>query len=302
MTEPNSKQEIFEASRASRIYLLPNLMTAGNLFCGFVAVIKCIQAQMAGMLGDESLSSLYYTHAVGFILAAVIFDSLDGRLARLGGRESLFGKEFDSIADIISFGMAPALMVFFLILSPTDQYPFFQRIGWFIGFIYLLCAAVRLSRFNVITHPAVFHRETSNATKDFIGLPVPAAAGTIASLVFFLNSHELQWLSIVLPVLMILIAYLMVSSIHYPSFKEIDWNTRARFRTFILIFAAGGALFLWREVGLVTIFLAYIFYGIYSHWRRRSVRLERIRQWREKRKAARNGGELPVSNPVEKKE
>ncbi len=300
MSEPDRKKEIFEASQASRIYLLPNLMTAGNLFCGFVAVIKCIQAQMAGMVGDADLSALYFTHAVGFILAAVIFDALDGRLARLGGRESLFGKEFDSIADIISFGMAPALMVFFLILSPTDQYPFFQRIGWFIGFIYLLCAAVRLARFNVITHPAVFRRETSDSTKDFIGLPVPAAAGTIASLVFFLNSHELQRLALILPVLMVLIAYLMISSIHYPSFKEIDWNTKARFRSFILIFAGGVVLFLWREIGLLLIFLTYIFYGIYSHWRRRSVRLERIRRWREKRKAARNGLEEPVNKPAKK--
>lgn len=302
MSESNHNQEIFEATRASRIYLLPNLMTAGNLFCGFVAVIKCIQAKMADVLGNTELSSLFYTHAVGFILAAVIFDALDGRLARLGGRESLFGKEFDSIADIISFGMAPALMVFFLILSPTDEYPFFQRIGWFIGFIYLLCAAVRLSRFNVITHPAVFYRGTGNPTKDFIGLPVPAAAGTIASLVFFLNSHELQELSILLPILMILIAYLMVSSIHYPSFKEIDWNTKARFRTFIIIFAVGVILFLWREIGLVLLFHVYIFYGIYHHWQRRSVRLERIRLWREKRQAAKTESEYPVDNPAKKNE
>ncbi len=300
MSEPNLDKEIFEATRASRIYLLPNLMTAGNLFCGFVAIIKCIQAQMAGMLGNEALSNLYYTHAVGFILAAVIFDALDGRLARLGGRESLFGKEFDSIADIVSFGIAPALMVFFLILSPTDQYPFFQRIGWFIGFVYLLCAAVRLSRFNVITHPSVFFRERSNPTKDFIGLPVPAAAGTIASLVFFLNSHDLQRVSIVLPVLMLLIAYLMVSSIYYPSFKEIDWNTKARFRTFILIFAVAGVLYLWREIGLVLIFLSYIFYGIVRHWKQRSIRLERIRKWREARKMKVENSELPARNPGHK--
>ncbi len=302
MSEPNFNKEIFEATRASRIYLLPNLMTAGNLFCGFVAVIKCIQAQTAGMLGNEEIAALYYTHAVGFILVAVIFDALDGRLARLGGRESLFGKEFDSIADIVSFGIAPALMVFFLILSPTDEYPFFQRIGWFIGFVYLLCAAVRLSRFNVITHPAVFSRSRDNPTKNFIGLPVPAAAGTIASLVFFLNSHELQRLSIILPVLMLLIAYLMVSSIHYPSFKEIDWNTKARFRTFILIFAIGVMLFLWRENGLVLLFLGYIFYGIYGHIKRRSIRMERIRKWRQNRKSRQTASELAGENPGEKNE
>ncbi len=302
MSDSDSNKEIFEATRASRIYLLPNLMTAGNLFCGFVAVIKCIQAQTASMIGKDEISALYYAHAVGFILAAVIFDALDGRLARLGGRESLFGKEFDSIADIVSFGIAPALMVFLLILSPTEEYPFFQRIGWFIGFVYLLCAAVRLSRFNVITHPAVYSRSRNYQTKDFIGLPVPAAAGTIASLVFFLNSHELQRLSILLPVLMLLIAYLMVSTIQYPSFKEIDWTTRARTRTFILIFAIGVLLFLWRENGLVLVFLGYIFYGMYTHFKRQSVRMEKIRQWRENRKARKNGSELPANNPRNKNE
>ncbi len=300
MSEPNLNKEIFEATRASRIYLLPNLMTAGNLFCGFVAIIKCIQAQTASMAGNEEIAALFYTHAVGFILAAVIFDALDGRLARLGGRESLFGKEFDSIADIVSFGIAPALMVFLLILSPTDAYPFFQRIGWFIGFVYLLCAAVRLSRFNVITHPAVFSRSRENRTKDFIGLPVPAAAGTIASLVFFLNSHELQRLSILLPLLMLLIAFLMVSSIHYPSFREIDWNTKARFRTFIVIFAVGVMLFLWRENGLILVFLGYISYGIYMHFKSRAVRIEKIRQWRERRKSRKSGSEYPAENPGKK--
>ena len=142
-----------DAPEASRIYILPSLMTAGNLFCGYLAVIRCIQAKYAA--GNMLETKEFYTQAVWFILLAVIFDILDGRLARLGGKESLFGKEFDSIADIVSFGMAPALMVFFLILSPTESFPYFRQVGWLIGFIYLLCAAVRLSRFNVITHPLV---------------------------------------------------------------------------------------------------------------------------------------------------
>ncbi len=283
MPNQDRKQDIFESTRASRIYVLPNLMTAGNLFCGFVAVIKCIQDHIATQIGDDQLSMELYTHAVLFILAAVIFDAFDGALARMGGRESLFGKEFDSLADVVSFGVAPALMVFFLILSPTEEYPYFLWTGWFIGFIYLLCAAVRLARFNVLTHPAVYSVRKGNFNKDFIGLPVPAAAGSIVSLVFFLNIYDLQRWAIVLPLLMILIAYLMVSAIRYPSFKTINWRARIRFRTFILIFA--GAVLLWRfwGVGLALLFHGYIFYGIVLHMQKMNRRAKRLKDLREKR-------------------
>lgn len=283
MPNQDLKNDIFESTRASRIYVLPNLMTAGNLFSGFVAVIKCIQAHIATQTGDLELSMLLYTHAVLFILAAVIFDALDGTLARIGGRESLFGKEFDSLADVVSFGIAPALMVFFLILSPTEAYPYFLWIGWFIGFIYLLCAAVRLARYNVLTHPAVYSLRNTGHHKDFVGLPVPAAAGSIVSLVFFLNTYDLQRWAILLPLLMLLIAYLMVSAIRYPSLKSIDWRIRIRFRTFILIFV--GAVLLWRfwGVGVALVFHGYIFYGIVLHLQKMRRRSKRLREIRERR-------------------
>ena len=114
-----AREDPYNVTQASRIYFLPNLMTAGNLFCGFVAVIHCIQARLAETLPTGEYlnhsSSGHYTQAVWFIFGAAAFDTLDGRLARMGGRESLFGAEFDSLADVISFGIAPALMVFFLI-------------------------------------------------------------------------------------------------------------------------------------------------------------------------------------------
>lgn len=283
MPDQDLKKDIFESTRASRIYVLPNLMTAGNLFCGFVAVIKCIQANIATQTGADSLSMQLYMHAVLLILAAVIFDALDGRLARLGGRESLFGKEFDSLADVVSFGIAPALMVFFLILSPTEDYPFFHQIGWFIGFVYLLCAAVRLARFNVLTHPAVYSRRKDSFGKDFVGLPVPAAAGSIVSLVFFLNVYDLQRWAIILPALMVLIAYLMVSAIRYPSFKNVDWRTRTRFRTFILVFAGAILLWVFRGVSIALVFHAYIFYGIIMHVRKMNRRAHRLREIKTQR-------------------
>jgi CDP-diacylglycerol--serine O-phosphatidyltransferase len=281
MDRPRPSSDPLSSTQASRIYLLPNLMTAGNLFCGFVAIIRCIQARFASLIGEGSPDDLY-REAVWLILAAVVFDSLDGRLARLGGRESLFGREFDSIADVVSFGVAPALMVFFLILSP-DQLPIFRHIGWFIGFIFLLCAGVRLARFNVITHPAVYSRGDIYATKDFIGLPVPAAAGIIASLVLLLTERDLQRWAILLPILMVLVAYLMVSTVRYPSFKEIDWHTKARFGTFIAVLLGVALVFLLKVYALVALFLGYLFYGLVRHIHQLRQRHKRLRRLRKER-------------------
>lgn len=261
-----------DPDQASKIYFLPNSMTAFNLFCGFLAVIRCIQAKFTAEELGRSPEELY-TQAVWLILAAVVFDILDGRLARLGGRESLFGKEFDSIADVVSFGMAPALMVFFLILSPEHE-PYFRQIGWLIGFIYLLCVSVRLSRFNVVTHP-LMEQSQFTASKDFIGLPAPAAAGMISSLVLLMTKFDVRGLAIFLPALMILIAFLMVSSIRYPSFKHIDWTTRLRFTSFILIIVVASIIVMVREIAVTLIFLGYIFYGMILHWKtRRKERME----------------------------
>lgn len=270
------RENPYTVANASRIYFLPNLMTAGNLFCGFVAVIKCIQAHYA-MRGIDIITpaaSTLFRDAVWFIFGAMAFDALDGRLARMGGRESLFGAEFDSLADVVSFGLAPALMVFFLILSPSQGYPMFQSIGWLLGFVYLLCAAIRLARFNVITNP-LLHRSKPESTKDFIGLPVPAAAGTIASLVLFLlnlaaNDRSLQRWALVLPVLLFLIAILMVSTIRYPSGKQIDLQTKTRLTTFVLVGAVAAAVIVFKEYGMFIACLTYIFYGIVRHLRHRS--------------------------------
>ena len=128
-------------ARSPKIYLLPNLMTAGNLFCGFAAVLRIYDgAQETDFLRAAS----DFHDAIWFILAACIFDLLDGRLARLGGHESAFGREFDSLADIVSFGMAPALLVYQIVLGE------FQNLGWMIAFVYLACGALRLARFNCV--------------------------------------------------------------------------------------------------------------------------------------------------------
>jgi CDP-diacylglycerol--serine O-phosphatidyltransferase len=278
MADLDQRENPYNVTTASRIYFLPNLMTAGNLFCGFVAVIKCIQARLmtdggeyAALHPDLSWIRLY-TEAVWFILAALVFDSLDGRLARMGGRTSLFGAEFDSLADVVSFGIAPALMVFFLILAPRAEFQWFRELGWFIAFIYLLCGAVRLARFNVITNP-LLHRGEAESSKDFVGLPIPAAAGTVASMVLLLlnmaaNARELREWTITLPFILILVAVLMVSTIRYPSFKQINWETKTRIRTFVVVLIGLALVVYLQEVALFFLFLGYIAYGLFSHYQR----------------------------------
>ncbi len=255
-----------DGSQASRIYLLPNLFTAGNLFFGFLSIQSCIFARFE-VITDGTSANQLYTNAVLYILAGMLCDSLDGRVARMGGRESLFGKEFDSIADVVAFGVAPALMVLFLILQPEES-EFFKKIGFLLSFVYLLCAGVRLARFNVITHPAVYPANIDRSNKDFIGLPVPAAAGIISTLVLLLTRQDLQRFAYLLPFLMLLISYLMISSIRYPSFKEVNWSTKIRFRTFVALFALGGSIYLFKPLApyfLVFIFLSYLFYGVGRH-------------------------------------
>src|SRR5947209_3035819 len=149
-----------------KIYLLPNLMTAGNLFCGFTAVLKILEGALLQASSPDAAGDLFHT-AIWFILGACIFDLLDGRLARLGGQDSPFGREFDSLADIISFGLAPALMVYRIVLQE------FPHLGWIVASFYLVCGALRLARFNCIAAAS----STADAGKDFKGFPIPAAAG-----------------------------------------------------------------------------------------------------------------------------
>jgi CDP-diacylglycerol---serine O-phosphatidyltransferase len=271
-----AREDPYNEAQASRIYILPNLMTAGNLLCGFMAVVNCIHARLAGTSDDglylAATASEHYRYAVYFIFGAAVFDTLDGRLARMGGRESLFGAEFDSLADVVSFGMAPAFLMFFLILSPSQEFPWFRDIGGAVGFVYLLCAAIRLARFNVITNP-LLHRGKKESNKDFVGLPVPAAAMTVASVVLFLlklgdSDKSLNRLALVLPLLMGLIAYLMVSTFRYPSGKRVDLQTQTRFRTFLGVIVVLGLMVVFREVAFMGLCLGYIFYGVLRHWRR----------------------------------
>jgi CDP-diacylglycerol--serine O-phosphatidyltransferase len=274
-----SAEDPYSVRQASRIYFLPNLMTAGNLFCGFTAIIQCIQARLAetSATGDYAgaTPAEHYRYAVWFIFGAAAFDTLDGRLARMGGRESLFGAEFDSLADVISFGMAPALLMLYLIISPTQaqDYQWFRNIGWFIGFVYLLCAAMRLARFNVITNP-LLRPGVKDSNRDFIGLPVPAAASTVAATVLFLlklgeADRSLKTGALALPPLMLLIAFLMMSTVRYPSGKNVNLQTKTRLRSFVGVLVVIALVVLYKEFAALGICLGYVFFGIGRHLRRK---------------------------------
>lgn len=272
-----AREDPYNVTNASRIYFLPNLATAANLFCGFMAIVHCIQARLAetAFTGEYrgSTNHEHYKYAVWFIFGAAFADTLDGRLARMGGRESLFGAEFDSLADVISFGMAPALLMIYLILSPTTgSYEWFRNIGWAIGFIYLLCAAMRLARFNVITNP-LLRPSAKDSSKDFVGLPVPAAASTVAATVLFLlklaeTDRSLKAWALILPPLMLLVAFLMVSTVRYPSGKNVDMQTQTRIRPFIFLLCCIGLVIFYKEVAVLGICLAYLFFGLFRYVRR----------------------------------
>src|SRR2546428_11487238 len=172
-----------------KIFLLPNLLTAGNLFCGFLALTLIVGADInnPGAFGPT------IRNAILFIILACVFDLLDGRVARFGGQDSPFGREFDSLADIISFGAAPAFLVHRVVLRDvfSDHHP---EIGWFIASVYLICGAFRLARFNCLATQA------NSGGREFLGFPIPAAAGPVASIsLFLLWPPHYSWLGERLP-------------------------------------------------------------------------------------------------------
>ncbi len=239
-----------------KIYFLPNLLTAGNLFCGFVALTKIVEADIS--TGDFRQIRL----ALLFILAACIFDLFDGRVARMGGVESPFGREFDSLADLISFGVAPAFLVHRVVLR--DVFDVRPEIGWFIASIYLLCGAFRLARFNCLaTMPGT-------PSKDFLGFPIPSAAGLVASLTLLMiwwddknfPTGTLRW---ILPVLLLFLSWMMVSSVKYPSFKTLDLRATRTFTKTLIAVIFVGSIVVFQEKILVFIlpvfFTAYLIYG-----------------------------------------
>src|SRR6266540_4957448 len=248
-----------------KIYLLPNLLTAGNLFCGFLALTRIVEADVAAANFSAAIRN-----AIFFILLACIFDLLDGRVARFGGQDSPFGREFDSLADIISFGAAPAFLVHRVVLRDvfSNHHPEF---GWFLASVYLICGAFRLARFNCLA------AQGGGGGKSFLGFPIPAAAGTVASITLFLlwwadkGFARSQW-RYLLPVIMVFLSFMMVSEVKYPSFKSLDWRATRTFPKMIGIILLVGFVFIVRKVLPVVLPLAFTAYLVYGFIRPRLSR------------------------------
>lgn len=254
-----------------KIFFLPNLMTACNLACGFFAVLMILKGQIEvqkvsgdGVLAAKQyyeISREYYQYAILLIFGSCLFDLLDGRLARLGGQDSPFGQEFDSLADIISFGMAPAMLLSRAVLFPLGN------IGWGIALVYLVCGAMRLARFNCLASLP----KKPGTSSDFRGIPIPMAAGFIASLTFLIidlykNDHEVGVWRYVLAGVMLGLSWLMISDVRYPSFKTVDWKTKGSLTTIILTMIVIFATVRFRFIMPVVLFSSYLLYGFVRPW------------------------------------
>ena len=273
--KPQRPADTSHTDEKLKIYFLPNLLTGGNLFCGFVALTKIVQWEVnSGNYRDIKV-------ALFFILLACIFDLFDGRVARMGGAESPFGREFDSLADIISFGVAPAFLVYRIVL--WDVFSSLPELGWFIASIYLLCGAFRLARFNCLAAMA-----GTGGGKEFLGFPIPAAAGLVASLTLFMIwMNDIGWMEerfsnsrwrYVLPGIMLLLSAMMVSEVKYPTFKKLDLRaTRTFTKTLFAVLFVGAILILREKIiywVLPLFFTIYLLYGFIRPWVSRKMRHE----------------------------
>jgi CDP-diacylglycerol---serine O-phosphatidyltransferase len=217
------------------IYILPNLFTTGNLFCGFWAIISVFQEK--------------FFYAAVAILLACVFDILDGKVARLSGATSKFGVQYDSLADLVSFGIAPALLAFSWALRPYGKF------GWLAAFLFVVCGALRLARFNV--------QSPSGEVKYFKGLPIPAAASMIAlTILLYLRLIETDWVKdIVILVMIYVLAFLMVSNVRYLSFKELNLAKRKPFSIFIFIILSMIVIIMEPTIVLFVSVIFYVFSG-----------------------------------------
>lgn len=217
------------------VYILPNLFTAGSLFCGFFSLVRTLQED-------------FYAAAI-LILVAGFLDGIDGKIARYTNTSTRFGLEFDSLADVISFGVAPGILVYAWALEP------FGRLGWLAAFLYVVCGAMRLGRFNI--------QVTNVESRYFSGLPIPAAAGLIATVILVYYNLGDTGISKHLPILIItyILAFLMVSTIKYYSFKDLELIRRKPFHWLVIAILVIIVVAYEPEYTLCTLFAVYALSG-----------------------------------------
>jgi CDP-diacylglycerol---serine O-phosphatidyltransferase len=241
-------------------YALPTLFTSCNVFLGFVAMMQAFEGARYG-------DSAHYAIAAKALGFAVFFDGLDGRVARMTNTTSDFGRELDSLADVITFGIAPAVLAYLwgvLAVQPGDGqiYSHLTRAGYFCAFFYLLCGAVRLARFNVQTNPMPKNPGRPDR-KYFVGMPIPAGAAFIAAVVYMGGAPVTHYgFSVAWLVSVAIVGLLMVSNWRYPSFKQVSVSKP---RSPLLVLIVGGAAILiwnWSQPVLLAMASAYVLSGI----------------------------------------
>ncbi len=249
-------------------YALPTMFTAGNIFLGFYSIIEVFQGVIDFLANASSAQGHFQTAALA-IGWAVFLDGLDGRIARMTNTVSEFGREMDSLADVITFGIAPAVLAFAwgiqFVTPPTDLITLEQlrRAGYFFAFLFLLCGAARLARFNVQKNPVPKNPGRPDR-KYFVGLPIPAAAGLVAAVVYACGSAPLRWwgYSAAWLGLLGMLGLLMVSTWRYPSFKDLNLLQP---RSFISVVIVGSAIYLiwsFTQATLLAMTSAYVLTGI----------------------------------------
>jgi len=246
-------------------YALPTLFTAGNIFLGFIAILRSIEGALFGA-GGHLGANPHFEVAAKAIGAAVVLDGLDGRIARMTNTVSDFGREMDSLADVITFGIAPAVLAYSWGVHFVAPGGFLldHRAGYFLAFLFLLCGAVRLARFNVQTNPVPKNPGRPDR-KYFVGLPIPAGAGMVAAVVYASDSIPLQgWMfSAAWLTLLAFLSFLMVSTWRYPSFKEVHMTGP---RSPLLVIVAGALILLiwnYSQAVLLALSSLYVATGIF---------------------------------------
>ena len=246
---------------------MPTLFTSGNIFLGFLALVQSFEGALLAP-ASEAAASQHYALAAKALGFAIFFDGLDGRIARMTNTTSDFGRELDSLADFITFGIGPAMLAFVwgvrYVALPADSAieTHLIRAGYMVAFFYLLCGAVRLARFNVQTNPIPKNPGRPDR-KYFVGMPSPAAAGIVAAVVFF-DPTPVHWFpfSVAWLLLVAIAGLLMVSTWRYPSFKQVSV---AKPRTPLIVLFVGGVAFLiweWPQPFLLAAATTYMLSGI----------------------------------------
>jgi CDP-diacylglycerol--serine O-phosphatidyltransferase len=243
------------------IFLLPSLFTMGNILLGYYAMSQAIQ----GSAADFS----HFDNAAKAIGWAIVLDMLDGRIARMTNTASDFGRELDSLADVITFGVAPGLLAWiwgFRLLPVAYDVDFratMIRLGFVGSFIFMIAGAARLARFNIQVNP-VPSNPGRPGKKYFVGMPIPAGAGVIAAVIHFARGYpiSLWWLSPIWLALLVAAGFLMVSTWRFYSFKDIDLRAGHPFRTIVLVGSLLAAIFLFSHYVLFLLALTYMLSGV----------------------------------------